>query len=405
MPAFQYVAVDKLGQETKGVLEGDSEKQIRQLLRQKQLTPLSVKAVKEKKASTSVSFSRRQRLSQSDLTLFTRQLATLLNAGMPLEETLQATAEQTEKQKVKSIILAVRSRVLEGHSLATGLRDFPESFSNLYAATVAAGEHSGKLDHVLERLADYIEKQQAMKQKVQQAMIYPAIMTTVSVLIVIFLMIYVVPKMVNVFTSADQQLPMMTTALIGFSHGLQHYGIYILIAIILAFIGIKTLLSRSENARIKFHSIILSLPLVGKSVRVVNTARFSRTLGILSGSGVPILDAMSTASNLVNNIPMHNAMVAATHKVREGLHINKALKQTKFFPPMSLHLIASGESSGQLEAMLERAADNQDNEMTRLIDTLLTLFEPLLILVMGAIVLFIVMAILLPVFSLNQFTG
>lgn len=402
MAAFQFIAIDKKGNKKKGVQEGDSAKQVRQQLRQQQLTPLDVQLIKQAKKTK---LSQRRALSHSDLTLFTRQLATLLKAGMPLEEALLACAEQTEKEKVKQILFAVRSRVLEGHSLATGLQDFPQSFSNLYSATIAAGEHSGKLSDVLERLADYIEKQQTMKQKIQQAMIYPTVMTLVSITIVIFLMIYVVPKMVNVFTSAEQTLPLMTLILISFSHGLRTYGIYVLCFLGAAYGVGRYLLGKNILWRRKFHFFLLRLPVIGRSIKVINTARFSRTLGILSGSGVPILDAMTTAANLVTNIPIHEAMLKATDRIKEGSPIHKALKQTQYFPPMSIHLISSGESSGQLEAMLVRASDNQDNEVKRLIDTLLTLFEPLLILVMGAVVLFIVLAILLPIFSLNQFTG
>ncbi len=402
MAAFQFTAIDPMGKEKKGVTEGDSAKLVRLQLRQQGLIPLEVRPIKQIKKNR---FSRQHAMSQSDLTLFTRQLATLLNAGIPLENALSACAEQTEKDRVRQIILSVRSRVLEGHSLATGLRDFSQSFSNLYSATIAAGEDSGKLDQILEQLADYIEKQQAIKQKIQQAMIYPAIMTLVSITIVIFLMTYVVPKMIQVFTSAEQTLPFMTEILIGFSQGLTTYGLPILILLLGSIALFHYFLRKHLALRRKMHALLLRLPVIGRFIKIVHTARFSRTLGILSSAGISILDAMTTASNLVSNIPIHEALRKATENVREGAPIHRALRQTHYFPPMSLHLISSGESSGQLEAMLLRASNNQDNEVKSQIDTLLTLFEPLLILIMGAIVLFIVLAILLPIFSLNQFTG
>lgn len=408
MTAFSYTALSANGKEIKGVLEADSAKQVRQQLRAKGLLPITVLTVSDEKKSIKNLMHetvRKVRISKADLTLITRQFATLLQAGMPLEEVLQAVGEQTDKQKVKSIILAVRSRVLEGHSLATGLNDFPQSFSPLYCATVASGEHSGHLDQVLERLADYTEKQQAMRSKIQQAMIYPTVMTFVSISIVIFLLIFVVPKMVNVFSTSNQQLPMMTRALIFISDSIQAYGLFAFLGIAFFTVIFHYLLKKNHELKRQFHRFLLKIPIIGTSIKKINTARFSRTLGILTNSGVSILEAMTTAANLVTNIPIHDALCVATTSVREGGHIHRSLKQTGYFPAMSIHLISSGEKSGQLEAMLERAANNQDQEVERLIETLLTLFEPLLILTMGAVVLFIVLAVLLPIFSLNQFTG
>lgn len=407
MAAYNYTALHANGKESHGVVEADSARQARQQLRDQGLTPIDVVAVTEqaKASKESSMLTSKKTMSTSDLSLFTRQFATLLTAGMPLEEALRAVAEQAEKPNVKSIILAIRSRVLEGHPLASGLGQFTRAFSPLYRATIASGEQSGHLDKVMHRLADYIEKQQQLTQKVQQALIYPAVMTTVSIAIVIFLLTFVVPKMVSVFTSSEQELPMMTSVLIHISSAFQHYGLYLVGLCIVFIVGFNYCLKHNLQLREQYHLFLLKLPLIGKSIKVVNTARFSRTLGILSGAGVPVLEAMTTASSLITNVPIQAAVKAAIVKVSEGSPIHRALKQTQYFPPMSLHLISTGESSGQLEAMLERAANTQEQEVERRVDILLSLFEPFLILTMGAIVLFIVLAVLLPIFSLNQIVG
>lgn len=403
MPAFQYHAINQAGTKHKGVLEGDSERQIRQLLRERGLVPIEVKKVDNKiSAKKNFSLSRKKSISVKDLALLTRQLSTLLSSGLPLEEALLAVAEQSEKTKTKSILLAVRARVLEGHTLATGLREFPAAFSSLYCATVAAGEQSGNLSIILTRLADYTEKQQKMRQKLKQAMIYPSIMTLVSIAIVTFLLIYVVPKMIAVFHTTGQSLPTATTILIAISQFIKQYGIYTLILIAIGGFCFKRALY-NINFKTAVHRAILKLPLIGNATKVINTARFSRTLSILISASTPVLDAMKVSSQLITNLPMRTAVEATIDKVREGVNIHHALKQTSYFPAMSIHLIASGEASGQLESMLERAADNQDLSIEQLIDTSLTLFEPLMILVMGSVVLFIVLAIMLPIFSMDNF--
>ncbi len=405
MAAFNYIALNPKGQEVKGVLEGDSERQIRTQLRAQSMTPLEVKPVKRESSTTEGKFSLqfKAKLTVTDLALITRQMATLLGAGIPLEEVLFGVAEQTEKPKVKSIILGVRAKVLEGYTLADGLGEFPQSFTNLYRSTVAAGEQSGHLDIVLNRLADYTEQQYETKKKVQQAMIYPIIMTIVSIAILVFLMIFVVPKMVGVFTSTHQTLPGSTQFLISISDFIKSYGLYLAGIIVVGIYFFRRSLKRSPEFRAGFHKFILKVPVIGNAIKVVNTARYARTFGILSSAGVPVLEAMRISAELVTNIPMRNALDIATGQVREGTHINRALKQTTYFPPMSIHLIASGESSGKLEDMLERAANNQEREVRGLIDSVLTLFEPILILVMGAIVLFIVLAIMLPIFGMDQY--
>ena len=408
MGAFHYVAINNKGEKQKGTLEADSAKQARQFLRAKNLTPVEVNVAQQKFSRATVAGGRvfrKQSITSKELALVTRQLATLLAAGLPIEEVLFAVAEQTEKPRTKGLILSVRSKVLEGHSLANALRDFPQAFSALYCSTVAAGEKSGHLDVVLQRLADYTEQQFEMRQKIIHALIYPSIMILVAFGIVGFLLEYVVPKMIAVYSNINQELPGMTQVLIAISNGVKNYGLYVFIGIVVAIFLFSRTMKRSVEFRTKVHRFWLRLPIIGNTIKIANTARFSRTFAILSSAGVPVLEAMEISSALITNIPIHQAVNEATKHVREGANINLSLKQTKYFPPMSIHLIASGEASGQLENMLERAANNQDAEITRLIETSLALFEPAIILLMGAIVLFIVLAVLLPIFQLDQFTG
>lgn len=403
MTAFHYVAMDAKGVKQKGIIEAESAKQARQLLRDRQLTPLDIHPAQQK-LTTRLSAFQKPSMTNKDLALMTRQLATLIAAGLPIEEVLTAVGEQTEKPGTKALILSVRSKVIEGHSLASAFRDFPDAFSSLYCSTVAAGEKSGHLDVVLQRLADYTEQQYHMRRKIQHALIYPAIMVLVSISIVGFLLEYVVPRMVSVYSNIGQTLPFMTQILIGFSHAITSYGLYFLIIFAGLIFLFKRTLKTNESFKEKVHRYYLRLPIIGNAIKVANTARFSRTFAILSSAGVPVLEAMSISSQLITNIPIKKSVEEAAKRVREGANINLALKQTGYFPPMSIHLIASGEASGQLENMLERAANNQDMEISNLIETSLTLFEPLIILVMGAVVLFIVLAVLLPIFNLDQFT-
>ena len=403
MGAFEYVALDTSGKERKGLIEGDTAKHVRQLLRDKQLLPIEIleAAQREQKQNRSRRPFMRRGLSSLDLALLTRQLATLLRSGLPLEETLQAVAEQTEKARVQRIILGVRSKVVEGHPLADGLRDFPQAFPEIYRATVSAGEQSGKLDSVLERLADYTESRQVMGQQVSHALVYPIVLLVLSFAIVSFLLAYVVPQVVAVFESGHQELPLATRILIGASDLVRHYWVYGVIVIAGALWGFSRWVKRPE-ARLKVDRLLLRLPLAGKLIRGVNTARFSRTFSILTASAVPVLEALRISAEVVNNMPMKNAVDEAALRVREGAPIGKSLAARKLFPPMMIHLISSGESSGELEKMLERAASNQEREMDGLLSTLTNLLGPLMVVFMGAVVMFIVIALLLPIFQLND---
>jgi general secretion pathway protein F len=403
MGAFEYVALDPQGKERKGLIEGDTPKHVRQLLRDKQLLPIEIleAAQREQKQNRSHRPFMRRGLSSLDLALLTRQLATLLRSGLPLEETLQAVAEQTEKARVQRIILGVRSKVVEGHPLADGLRDFPQAFPEIYRATVSAGEQSGKLDSVLERLADYTDSRQVMGQQVSHALVYPIVLLVLSFAIVSFLLAYVVPQVVAVFESGHQELPLATRILIGASDLVRHYWVYGVIVIAGVLWGFSRWVKGPE-ARLKVDRFLLRLPLAGKLIRGVNTARFSRTFSILTASAVPVLEALRISAEVVNNMPMRNAVEEAALRVREGAPIGKSLAARKLFPPMMIHLISSGESSGELEKMLERAASNQEREMDGLLSTLTNLLGPLMVVFMGAVVMFIVIALLLPIFQLND---
>jgi general secretion pathway protein F len=401
MGAYQYVAVDPKGKEHRGVLEGDTPRHVRQLLRERQLLPVEVAEVEARERKSQRQFSLFKGISGLDLALLTRQLATLVKAGLPLDEALFAVSEHTEKPRLKSIILGVRAKVLEGHSLASGLDDFPHAFPVVYRATVMAGEQAGQLDLVLERLADYTESRHGLRQKVAQAMVYPILLTSIALIIIVVMLIAVVPKVVGVFETTGQELPTMTRALIAISSFVQNWW-FLLIAIIVAVvIGIQRLL-KQEDIRRRVHGWLLRAPIFGRVTRGLNTARFTRTLSILTSSGVPALEALRISASVIANLPMRAAVDEAAVRVREGGAIGRSLSQSKLFPPMSIHLISSGEASGELDSMLERAANHQESEMDGLLAAMLSVLEPLLIVIMGLVVLAIVMAILLPIFQINQ---
>ena len=401
MGAFEYTAVDTAGKERRGVLEGDTARQVRQLLRERQLLPLMVAEIAEREAIRQQSFTFRPTMSATDLALVTRQLATLVQSALPLEEALLAVSEQTESPRVKSVLIGVRSKVMEGHTLADGFADFPKAFPEIYRATVSAGEQSGHLDAVLERLAEYTEGRQVLRQKIQHAMIYPVVLTILALTIVSGMLVYVVPKVVGVFSNTGRQLPGLTVFLISLSNFLRDYGLFLLVGLIGAAFAARSAL-RQPGPRRWRDSALLRLPLVAKLVRGSNTARFTRTLSILTGSGVPVLEALRISAEVVTNVPMREAVEEAAARVREGAPIGKSLAVGGYFPPLCVHLISSGEASGKLEDMLTRAATNQEREMDGLIAALLGILEPALIVSMGIIVLVIVLAILLPIFELNQ---
>lgn len=404
MGAFEYTAVDATGRERKGVLEGDTARQVRQLLREQNLFPVTLSEVaqQERKQRHATSFaSLRRGVSAADLSLLTRQLATLVHSGLPLDEALQAVAEQTEKPRIKSVVLGVRAKVLEGHTLADGLSDFPRVFPEIYRATVAAGEQSGHLDTVLERLSDYTESREQLRSRTLNAMLYPVLLFVVCTGIVSLLLAFVVPRIVKQFENSKTELPVLTEILIAISNFTRSWGWLVLLVLGVGIWLFRRWL-RNPEARKRYHGFLLRMPLVGKVVRGTNTARFARTLATLTSSAVPVLEALRISGEVVTNLPMRSAVHEAAARVREGAAIGRSLAATRMFPPMMIHLIQSGETSGELETMLDRAATNQEREMDSILSTFVGLLGPLMILVMGGLVLLIVLAMLLPIFQLNQ---
>ena len=404
MAAFEYIALDPRGREQKGLIEADSPRQARQLLRDKQWSPLEVKQARAREDSGSGGLSFGRGLSARDLALVTRQLATLVQAALPIEEALRAAAAQSSSQKIKSMLLAVRARVMEGHSLAASLREYPSAFPELYRATVAAGEHAGHLGLVLDQLADYTDQRQQSRQKIQLALLYPVILLVASLAIVVLLLGYVVPDVVKVFVNTGQDLPALTTGLIAVSEVVQSWGWLILLGIVAAGFAMRQAL-RDEKIKRRWHAFILRIPLVGRLARATNTARFASTLAILTRSGVPLVDALGIAAAVIANLRIRDKVIEAAQRVREGGSLTRALDATGEFPPMMLHMIASGEKSGELDQMLARTARNQENDLAAQISLLVGLFEPFMLVFMGAVVLVIVLAILLPILSLNQLVG
>ena len=400
MAAFQYAALDTRGRTRKGLIESDTPRQARSQLREKGLTPVSVEEVeREVKSTGRVRFG--TRISATELALVTRQLATLIGSGLPVEQALGAVAKQAERPRLSRLLLAVRSRVLEGHALASALGDYPRVFPELYRATVAAGEQSGHLEVVFERLADYTEARQQLRQKISLALLYPVLLTTMAVLIVIGLLTYVVPQVVQVFETMDQQLPLLTRIMIASSDFMRDNGLWLLGGLILALLLLGYALRRPALRR-AWHRLQLNLPLFGKLARGLNAARYARTFSILIASGVPVLEGLRISSQVIDNMPMREAVERAAVRVKEGSSLHRAIQESGYFPPMTVQLMASGEASGRLEQMLERAAQQQERETETVIAGLLGIFEPALILVMGLVVLTIVLAILLPIFDLNQ---
>jgi general secretion pathway protein F len=402
MAAFEYAALDDRGRQKKGVLEADSLRQTRQLLRDQGLVPLSVEPASERKASSGGGgFSFVRRLGPLDRVLLTRQLATLIAAGLPVEEALQAVAQQSEKQHVRALVMGIRSRVLEGHSLASSLAQYPGSFNDMYRSTVASGEQSGHLDRVLENLADYQERQFESRRDVEMAMLYPVVLTLLAFAIVGALMVYVVPDMVGVIENMGQELPTSTRILIGLSEFAQAYWWLVLLLIVAAVLGGRWLLAQ-PGIRLAWDRQKLGSPFLSRITRSSNAARFANTLSILTSSGVPLVEAMNIAAEVVSNKWLQRRLADATQRVSEGSSLRAALEGVGYFPPMLLHMVASGESSGELDTMLDKVARYQQAEVERIVTTLVRLFEPLMLVVMGGLVMFIVMAILLPILNMNQ---
>jgi len=403
MPAFRYEAVDAGGATKKGVVNADSPRSARADLRTQGLTPLSVEQiaaqVDESGAARSRGFG--ERLSQIELALFTRQLASLLEAGLPLEQAFTALLEQAERPYVRDLIASIRSEVMGGVSFSSALSRHPRDFAEIYRALVSSGEQIGQLARVLSRLADYIERRNSLVQKVRLAFTYPAIVTVVAFAIVIFLLTYVVPQIVSVFANTKQKLPFLTVMMLAISDFVRAYGIYVAILLAGAFWLWRRAL-RNPDLKRRWHTWLLNAPVYGKFERSLNTARFASTLAITTGSGVPILRALDTSRDTLSNVAMRELVEQATASVREGVSLARALSAQKHFPPMLVHMIRAGEITGELPAMLERAANSQQADLERRTLTIAGLLEPVLILAMGLVVLLIVLAVLMPIIEINQ---
>lgn len=403
MAAFEYVALDDTGRTRRGVLTGDSARQIRSRMREMGLYPVKVLSVNYD-STMHAGFHPGRRISSTVLALLTRQLATLIRAGMPLDDSLQALGSQVHSRRLKSVLAGVRAQIAEGSSLHEALAAYPGVFPELYRSMVEAGEVSGRLEEVLERLADYTESRRALHQTISMALVYPAILTVVSLLVVSVLLIYVVPEMVRVFEQTGQSLPLLTSALISASHIFRSFG-WLICGATLAIILFWWWLLGHTSIRKSWDRLMLKLPYAGRLIRIIHTARLTRTLAILTKSGVPLLEAIEISARMVSNIPLRQAVNDAAGVVREGGRLHSALDNSDLFPPLMIQMLASGEEAGELDDMLERAASQQEHEWQTIIAATTKLFEPVIILIMGAVVLVIVLAILLPIFEMNQLVG
>ncbi|CAM3739166.1 Type II secretion system protein F [Vibrio aerogenes CECT 7868] len=403
MAVFEYQALDQKGKRKKGVLEGDSARHIRQKIKEQGMTPIEVTQTQSQRSDTSGSqkMSWKRGISSSDLALLTRQLSTLIQSGMPLESCLQAVIEQTEKPNIRTVLTSVRAKVTEGFSLADSLAEYPHIFDSLFRSMVSAGEKSGHLDLVLSRLATYTDHRQKMRSKLLQALIYPIVLVFFAIAIVSFLLTAVVPKIVGQFVQMGQKLPASTQFLLDSSDFIKSWGWLVVVLIICSWFVFRAALKK-PHIRLAFDRKLLSVPMIGKIIRGLNTSRFARTLAICSSSSIPILDAMMVAQDVVSNSYIREKVKESAESVREGASIRSSLQQTKLFPPMMLHMIASGEQSGELETMLIGAADNQDEQFEATVNIALGLFTPMLIALMAGLVLFIVMATLMPILEMNN---
>lgn len=404
MAAFEFQALNAKGKTIKGIQAGDTAKQVRSELRAQGLVPLEVKSVSDKKADKSQNKGRRvsrAKIKVNELSILTRQMATLLDSGMTVEETLSALIKQSEGHKLKTIMSDIRSLVTEGYSLSDAIATYPNSFPEIYRASISAGEQSGTLDNVLERLADFLEDSHAMQQKVSQAVVYPIFLFFVCSAILIGLVVVVVPKVVDVYKDLGQELPFLTTMVINLSNLLVNYGIFMAAGLAVFIIGTKFVFSQPKP-KFWLHSLYLKIGGLGKMVQNIDSARMSRTLSIMVGSGVPILASMRASEGVMNNQVLRKDLELATEEVSQGVSIGRALDRNGNFPPLLVHMVTSGENSGRLGHMLEKAASATENEMATRINMMVSLLGPVMILFMGSMVLTIVLAILMPMFNIQN---
>ena len=407
MPAFSFEALDAEGQTRKGLMEADTAKAARSQLRAQGLVPLAVEPVRAGSGAEGASglgtrLFTRPVFNSAALAVWTRQLAGLVGSGLPLERALAALADEADAEGPRHLLAALRAEVNAGATFARALAQHPREFSDIYCAVIGAGEHSGSLGLVLERLADDLEARQALQAKLIGAALYPAIVTMLSLVIVLFLVGYVVPQVASVFAGTKRALPWLTVAMLGLSDFVRTYGLWLAIASFLIAITARISL-RQEQFRTQFDAAWLRLPVLGKLARGYNAARFASTLAMLASAGVPILKALQAAAETLNNRALRRDALDALVLVREGAPLASALAQQKRFPGLLSMFARLGEQTGQLPTMLQRAATQLGNEVQRRALQLATVLEPLLIVAMGLIVMLIVLAVLLPIIQLNQF--
>jgi len=398
MEAFQYQALDAAGRKVSGVVQADTARQARAQLRAKGLLPSVIGPLHARERARQ---GWARGISAAELSLVTRQMATLLASGLTMEQALNALIEAATEPVTREVLTGVRTEVTAGLSLAGALGAYEKSFPDFYRALVHGGENSGALPTVLQHLADYLDARQALKQKTGLALLYPVLVTIVALAIVSGLLVYVVPQVVQVFQQSRQALPLLTRALIALSDFLRGAWPY-LVAIIIGTAVAARMALRRDTARRRWHAMLLRTPWLGSLIRGVNTSRFASTLAILVGGGVPLLSALASGARVITNLVLREAVEHAIERVREGTSLARALGETRAFPPLLIHLVASGEVSGKLEQMLGRAAHLETQALERRLAVFLTLLEPVMILVMGGVVLMIVLAILLPIIEINQ---
>lgn len=398
MEAFQYQALDAAGHTITGVVQADTPRQARAKLRAQGLLPSVINHVHARERARQTWA---RGISAAELSLITRQMATLLDSGLTMEQSLNALIEETAEPMTREVLTGIKTEVTSGQSLAKALGVFEKSFPSFYRALVHGGEESGALPTVLQHLADYLDAHEALKQKTGLALLYPALVTIVAIMIVTGLLVYVVPQVVQVFQQSRQTLPLLTRAMIALSDFLRATWPYLLL-LIAGVVAVTRTALRAEQTRRRWHGLLLQIPWLGPLIRGINTSRFASTLAILVGGGVPLLSALASAARVITNMVLRDAVEHSIERVREGTSLSRALGETKAFPPLLIHLIASGEVSGKLEQMLQRAANLETQALERRLTVFLTLLEPVMILVMGGIVLLIVLAILLPIIEINQ---
>jgi len=403
MAAFRFEAIDINGKVSQGVVDADSLKLARTRLRDMGLAPVKVETLSDHQQpqTQAKQLFKSNKISSYDQSQLTRQLSILLNAGLSIERSLAATAEQIEKQALKELLLSIRAEVMAGNSLSRAMMIFPEVFDDTYCAIISAGEQSGELPLVLDRLASYIESRHLLRQKVIAAFIYPALITLTSMLVVGALLIYVVPQIISVFQQSKQTLPFLTVAMIFISDLLRAIWLYLVALVVAVALLINSALQHSSY-RSFIHAQLLKLPILGKLILSLNTAKFANTLAILVGSGVPIINALHGAARSTSLLPMKNAILDAINLVKDGGNLSRSLEESRLFPPVLIHLIANAEQTGNLERMLDSAASQQENEVNHKVVILTSLLEPVLIMVMGGIVMLIVLAVMLPIIQINQ---